>query len=355
MKVAFFVYPSAFQNKGGGEILLEKTEEYLLKNNVEVCRFDIWRDKLEAFDILHVFGSVKECLPLMQVAKARGTKIVLESIFWSDFRRAFNEQGTLRKRVEMVLRHLIKSVFPFFPSGRKKMFEVADLIFPNSHNEAAQISRLFNIPMEKMFVVPNGVDRSFSEARPEAFVDKYGLKDFVLSVGRIEPRKNQLNLIRAMKGIDADLVLIGDTVSGYKWYRDICDKEADKRVHFIDRLSHESGLLASGYAACDTFVLPGWFETPGLAALEAALAGAKVIATDGGSTKEYFQDKVFYIDPSKPEDIKNKIIRALNMSKNHELKDLVLENYLWDGIAKRTIEGYKRVLGKRQEARGDSR
>ena len=344
MKVAFFVYPSAFQNKGGGEILLEKTEEYLLKSNVEVKRFDTWKDKITDFDILHVFGSVKECLPLMQVAKDRGTKVVLESIFWSDFRRAFNEQGSFLKKMEMILRHGVKVILPFFPSGRKKMFEVADLIFPNSQNEAIQISRLFNIPIQKMFVVPNGVDRAFLNAQPEAFVNKYGLKDFVLSVGRIEPRKNQLNLIRAMREVNADLVLIGNTVSGYEWYRDLCEKEANNRIHFIDRLSHESDMLASAYAACDTFVLPGWFETPGLAALEAGLAGAKVVATVGGSTKEYFKDNVLYIEPHKPDDIKQKVKTALRTPKSSCLKDMVMQEYLWEETAKITIEGYSSIL-----------
>ena len=348
MKVAFFVYPSAFQNKGGGEILLEKTEEYLLKSNVEVRRFDTWTDKITDFDILHVFGSVKECLPLMQVAKDRGTKVVLEPIFWTDFRRALHEQGSFLKKIEMILRHGVKVALPFFPSGRKKMFEVSDLIFPNSQNEALQISRLFNIPIQKMFVVPNGVDGAFSKAKPEAFVSKYKLKDFVLSVGRIEPRKNQLNLIKAMKNIDADLVLIGDTVSGYEWYRELCSKESNGRVHFIDRLFHESDLLASAYAACDTFVLPGWFETPGLAALEAALAGAKVVATIGGSTKEYFKDNVLYIEPHKPEDIKLKVETSLKSQKSSCLKDMVMREYLWEETAKVTIEGYEKVIGERQ-------
>ena len=107
IKAAFFVYPSAFQNKGGGEILLEKIEQYVAKKGVEVKRFDMWRDKLEDFDILHVFGSVKECLPLMEVARTRGVKVVLESIFWSDFRRAFHEEGSTATKIEMVLRHMI--------------------------------------------------------------------------------------------------------------------------------------------------------------------------------------------------------------------------------------------------------
>ncbi len=346
MKVAFFVYPSAFQNRGGGEILLEKTEEYLLKKGVDIGRFDMWSDSIADFDILHVFGSVKDCLALMQVASSRGVKVVLESIFWSDLRRAFYEEAGTLKRAEMIARHLVKSLIPAFPSSRRKMFTVSDIIFPNSENEAKQISRLFAVPMDKMFVVPNGVDKAFADATPEAFLEKYGLEDFVLSVGRIEPRKNQLNLIRAMKGIDRDLVLIGDIVSGYEWYHKRCMEEADHHVHFIKAFDHRSDLLRSAYAACDLFVLPGWFETPGLAALEAALAGAKVVATDGGSTREYFHDKVDYIRPNDPADIRDKIRKALDRGKDNELRELVRGSYTWDKVAEKIIEGYAMVLKK---------
>ncbi len=346
MRIAFFVYPSAFQNKGGGEILLEKTEEYLLKAGIEVVRFDTWGDRIEDFDILHVFGSVKECLPLMQVAKARGVKVVLESIFWSDFRRAFYETGSGKKKMEMVMRHAVKVALPFFASARKKMFEISDLIFPNSENEAIQISRLFAVNKKKMFVVPNGVDSSFARAQSELFISKFKFEDFVLSVGRIEPRKNLLNLIKAVKDIDRDLVVIGEPVSGYEWYYDKCKAEAGSNVRFLGGIEHESELLMSAYAACDSFVLPGWFETPGLAALEAALAGAKVIATKGGSTREYFKNKVLYIKPEKPKDIKKKLSKALSCPKKEELKNLVMGSYTWEKVAQRMIEGYNKVLGK---------
>jgi len=43
-------------------------------------------------------------------------------------------------------------------------------------------------------------------------------------------------------------------------------------------------MLASAYAACDVFVLPSMFETPGIAALEAGLAGAKIVITKYGGT-----------------------------------------------------------------------
>ena len=48
--------------------------------------------------------------------------------------------------------------------------------------------------------------------------------------------------------------------------------------------------LASAYAAARVFALPSWFETPGLAALEAGLAGCAVAITPYGSTRDYFGD-----------------------------------------------------------------
>ncbi|MBF0215744.1 MAG: glycosyltransferase [Candidatus Omnitrophica bacterium] len=341
LKVAFFVYPSAFQNKGGGEILLENLEKYLKLAGVDVRRFDTWNDKIEDYSILHVFGAVKECLPLMRVGRSRGVKVVLESIFWSDYRRAFCEEGTFIKKAEEVIRHTLKVLCPVFPSGRKKMFDTADVIIPNSEGEAAQISRLFGIPRDKMRVVANGVDKVFFAAEPEIFIKSYGISDFILSVGRIEPRKNQLNLIRAVKGSGRELVLIGEAVSGYEWYMEACRKEAGENVRFLGRLDHGSGMLRSAYAACGVFVLPAWFETPGLAALEAGLAGAKLAVTDGGSTREYFKDMALYLRPDSPDDIRDKIETAFRSPKTDLLRQYIMSDLTWEKIALKTAHVYK--------------
>lgn len=347
MKIAFFVYPSAFQNKGGGEILLEKSEEFLSKiPDVQIKRFDTWKDKIEDFDILHVFGSVKDCLNLMHVAKSRDVKVVLESIFWSDFRRAIFEHGTLLKKIEMVARQAMKYIWPTFPSSRRKMFQVSDMIVPNSKSEAIQISRFFSIPKEKMFVVPNGVDKEFAFISKDAFVQMYSLENFILYVGRIEPRKNQLNLIKAMKGIDKKLVLIGDAVSGYEEYYEECKRSARDNVHFLGGMKHDDSLLKSAYAACEVFVLPGWFETPGLAALEAGIAGAKLVVTSGGSTKDYFGEHVLYIDPSSVSDINTKIIESLKKEKTKDLSEYIKNLFTWEKVADEMVKGYKKVLGK---------
>jgi glycosyltransferase involved in cell wall biosynthesis len=344
MKLAYYVYPVAFQSPGGGEIALLKTKEYIEKEGVPVRLLDPWNDKLKSFDILHTFGSVKDCLRMMETAKEVGIKNVLSTICWYSLKSAWGSYPSFKTRSISVARHLAKSLLPFLPSERKRMMEISDLLLPNSQTEADQLKRFFRIPEEKIRIIPNGVDPKFEDARPEPFIEKYGLKDFILIVGRIEPRKNQLNVIRALKGIRQPVVIIGDYVTAYKDYYNACRREADKNVHFLGGLPHDSNLLSSAYAACNTFLLATWLETPGLAALEAGLAGAKVVITDQGATYEYFNDFAAYVRPDNPVGIRKVTLAVFERSKDAQLKQRIQKNYLWSVVAQKTIQAYREIL-----------
>jgi len=344
MRIAFYVYPVAFQTPGGGEIALLKTKEYLEKEGVQVTLFNPWKDKLSSFDILHTFGSVKDSLQMMEAAKRVGVKNVLSTICWYSFKSSWLMHLAWRERMGPVSRHLLKIFFPYVPSQRKRMMQISDAVIPNSRSEAKQLRRFFNVPSGKITVIHNGTDQTFADANPDEFYVRYGLSDFVLCVGRIEPRKNQLNVIKALKGIHKPVVFIGDYVSQFKSYYELCKREADKNMHFLGPLPHDSSLLASSYAACNTFLLATWLETPGLAALEAALAGAKVVITDQGATKEYFSDLVTYVKPHKPDEIRKKLVIALDAQKNTSLKEYIKKKFLWSSAAKKMIKVYEGLL-----------
>ncbi len=344
MKIAFYSYPSAFQNPGGGEVQLLKTKQALENKGVTVKLFDQWQDKLESFDILHVFGSVKDCLGLISSAKNKKVKIVLSTIFWSSFRRAFFESNDFKARLELSLRHLAKLCFPYFPSTRRKLMLLSDILLPNSRVESDQLMQLFGMPKEKIFVVPNGVDERFASANKEQFSKKYGFRDFILTVGRIEPRKNQLNLIRAVNTLNYHLVIIGNPVSDYPDYYKACKEIAGKNIHFLEGLDHEDQMFSSAYAACSVFVAPGWFETPSLAALEAGLCGARLALTSEGCTKEYFLGHAEYFDPADKQDIAAAIKKAYSRDKDESLKQYIQRYYTWDKVAESTIAAYEKVL-----------
>ena len=343
MTIYFYVYPSAFQNPGGGEVQLMKTREYLEKRGLEVRLYDPWKDKLKKGDLLHVFGSVKYCYGLVRTAKEAGVKVLLSTISWFDWRSALHTYPDARQRTLNVVRHIAKTCFSWVPSLRKSMMAESDLLLPNSRAEADQLVRYFGMKREKIAVIPNGVDAAFQQTDPKPFIECYGVKDFFLCVGRIEPRKNQLALIRAHRGLEKPLVIIGEAVSRYRDYEAHCRKEAARNVNFIGCLPMDSPMLRSAYAACGSFVLPSWFETPGLAALEAGLAGAKIVITEGGSTWEYFQTMASYVDPSRVSDIRRKMEEPSSVHRNGRLQNHIRENFLWEKVAEKVADCYTRL------------
>ena len=180
MAIYFYVYPSAFQNPGGGEVQLLKTKEYLEKRGLEIHFYDQWKDRLRAGDLLHVFGSSKYCYDLMRTAKEVGARVILSTICWSDWRSALCTYPKMSQRGLNLVRHFAKVFFPWVPSLRKATMQVSDLLFPNSEAEADQLVRYYGVKREKMVVIPNGVDAHYEKADPKPFQDRYGLSDFFL-------------------------------------------------------------------------------------------------------------------------------------------------------------------------------
>ena len=170
---------------------------------------------------------------------------------------------------------------------------------PNSHAEARQLTALFGVNPERLAVVPNGVLRTFRGASPALFRERFGDGEFVLFVGRVEPRKNTLGLIRAVRSLGLPPGRSGRSPAGVPRLPRAVSAEGGDAVAWLAATDHEDPLLASAYAAARVLALPSWFETPGLAALEAALAGTAVVITPFGSTREYFGDRVLYARPDR--------------------------------------------------------
>ena len=109
-------------------------------------------------------------------------------------------------------------------------------------------------------------------------------------------------------------------------------------------LDHHDPLLASAYAAARVFALPSWFETPGLAALEAGLAGCAVAITPFGSTREYFGDLV-RVCPTRPAEPRfgEPLRNAGKTAPTPGLSRWVATHYLWPNVAQITAEVYDQV------------
>ena len=290
MKVLFATYPMAFHTPGGGEIQLLAYNKHLPAHGVDVTLFDPWNPRFLEHDVVHFFSCVGGSVHFCNFVKQLGLPLVVSSSLW----------------VTEETKHL-------YPIGEiHHQFSLADRVVANSDIECDTLARIFDLPRERFATVLNGVEESFYETvSPDLFRSEFEIRDrFVLNVGNIEPRKNQLALAKAMKSFpELKLVLIGHQRDPE--YATACFAEGGDQLIYAGTLHHSSPALRSAYAACEAFVLPSTLETPGLAALEAHAAGARIAVTKVGSTAEYFGGYVAYLDPSDVSSIVQSIHDAL--------------------------------------------
>jgi len=190
--------------------------------------------------------------------------------------------------------------------------------------------------IEKQYVVvPNGVNVS-------EFSSEGGNRSIVLCVSRIEGRKNQINLIRAMNGTGLHLYLVGMPALNQPSYYRLCRKLAGENIHFTGYVSFEQ--LLGYYRQSRVHVLPSWFETTGLSSLEAAKMGCNVVISDRGDVRSYFKDDAWYCDPANPDSIREAVMEAYEAPFNKTLAHRVGNEYTWENAARETIKGYRKAL-----------
>lgn len=323
MRVLFETYPWAFVTAGGGECQLRKYAEHLPNHGIEVVLFDHWRPDL-AVDAVHFFSCVGGSVHFCNYMKQRGLPLIVSSSLWID--------------------DVTSSFYPV--DEIRAQLSLADIVVPNSTMEADQLARILNLPADQFMPVMNGVDARFGGPHDAArFRRSFGIEGaFVLNVANVEARKNQLNLVRALAKDGLQLVMIGHVREAA--YAEQVHAEGGARVRFLGPLDHDDALLASAYAACSVFALPSTCETPGLAALEAAAAGAPLAVTKVGSAREYFGDKCHYVDPVDPVDISRGVDAALTAGRRADLSEQIVTAFAWPKVTTRLPAVYRAAIAR---------
>lgn len=332
MKVLLQNRSNFLKSVAGDSIQLTKTKEHLGKLGVQIRISSETELDLQWYDLAHLFNimPVEETYRQYQNVRHNNKKFVLSTIYWdpTEFLTVSGQNKTFGEWWERTM--------PL----RREVLQEAALILPNSTMEYEILKKNFG-ELPPASIIPNAADVIFAAAKPDRFFQKYRIKNFLLSVGRICQRKNQLMLIRAARELKLPLVLIGPINDGL-YYRDCRRESAGHKVTFIDSLTPVE--LASAYAAAKVHALVSWYDTPGLASLEAALAGCRIVSTDRGSAREYFGDLAYYCDPGNKESICKAIRNAWNSTNDNQLKEIILRNYTWEKAAFKTFQAYQAVL-----------
>jgi len=318
VRVLFSTYPWAFELPGGGEIQLQKYAEYLPVHGVDVQLHDIWRANLAEVALVHFFSCIGGSVHYCNHVRQRGLPLVVSSSLW------ITPQTADQYPIDEI----------------RAQLSLADVVVTNSDTESDLLANVLALPRDRFKAVMNGFDSRFLRPPdPELFRTSFGITGpFILNVGNIEPRKNQLALVRALAGHPLPLVLIGRQRDGT--YASTVFSEGGEKLRYLGALDHSDPRLASAFAACAAFVLPSTLETPGLAALEAAAAGAPVVVTSEGSTRDYFGSYAEYVDPCNPQDIRRGMESALTRGRLPNLKDRVRQ-FSWPEVTRELLAVYQ--------------
>lgn len=365
MRILFQSRKSLFEAPGGDTIQLHKTKEYLEKLGLQIdISIDLEPD-LSKYDMVHIFNLMRGQETLLQVlnAKKQNKKVALSTIYglYTEFDQ--NARGGIVQKifrflnpyqieyVKVAARAIFGGEFHWgtcavlfrgYYRTLKKICENVDVFLPNSNSEMQRIIDDFNLKNPSFVNVPNAVDLALF--KDDAVVNsKYlHLEGCVLSAARIEGRKCQLELVRALKGSSYKLVLVGKAAKHHQKYYDMVKQEAGSNVVFIEHLSQEE--LVQLYKVCKVHALVSWMETPGLSSLEAGIMGSNIVITEKGDTRDYFEDMAFYCEPDSVQSIKMAIDKAYASPSNKELKAKIINNYTWENTAKATLLGYSKII-----------
>jgi glycosyltransferase involved in cell wall biosynthesis len=197
-----------------------------------------------------------------------------------------------------------------------------------SERTKSDLVELYGVSPGRVVVTPNGVDPAFS---PGA-----GAHDYVLSVGAIQHRKNQLAALAAADEVGLPLVVVGP--------------EKDPRVA---RELRRRGARLEGYvdasrltelyrgAAC--LVQSSRHEGFGLPVVEAMASGTPVVAVPDPALREVAGDAAIVVGE---DELADGIRRAL--ADRERLAAAGLERaraFTWLASAERTLAVYREILG----------
>ncbi len=246
----------------------------------------------------------------------------------------------------------------------------ADQIIAATPAELAQLQWLYRADVSRVTVIPPGVDLEHFYPRPAAEAKaRLGIdpkNKLLLFVGRIEPLKGVETLFQALARLrdlgvcectELYLAIIGGDPS---------DGPADgnEEMERLKALRRELGLadlvtflgardqdaLPDYYAAAEAVIMPSYYESFGMVALEAMACGTPVIASEVGGLAFLVKDGEtgFHVPDRDPELLADRICQIITdpllRAELGEQAAAYARGYAWPLIADKIVGVYEAML-----------
>jgi len=320
---------------------------------------------VRAFDFVHVFNiqNPADGLTRIRTARRAGKPVALSTIYWdvrplhsmpetAQYHRSALVRAAARISPKLALGVLNARRASRVSRAAREMAELSDVLLPNSVAELEILIAQLDYPeaRAKACVVVNGV--SMASPQPAPHVERLLRElpaEYVLEVGRIEPCKGQIRLVRALESApELPIVIIG-AGSDSSYGRDL-DQAARQRgnTFIVGPVPHAQ--LPTFYERARVHALPSMRESPGLVTMEAAHHGANCVVGIHAPVQEYFGSLAWVCDPTAEDSIRAAVTGAWRAPRDGALGRRVRDTFSWDVAAGQTRDAYLRVAAARSKA-----
>ena len=258
----------------------------------------------------------------------------------------------------------------------KTAYQNADGIIAVSNSMREDVHTLYDIPYDRIEVIPNGIDTS--EYRPTYDPDLLRAYDidpnrpFILFVGRITRQKGILHLVRAIRHLTSEVQVvlcagapdtpeIGDEMK--QLVEQAC-RETSRDIIWIADMLPRSEIIVL-YSHAEVFVCPSVYEPFGIINLEAMACETPVVASAVGGIPSVVRDGETGLlvkfdargdtnfEPVDAEQYARDLAEAVDslLSDPDKMKKMgsaararVEANFAWQAIARRTLDFYQNIL-----------
>lgn len=376
MKVLIKGKIGLLESGGGDRVQIENTARELRLLGVEVDISSRIKEDCSEYDLVHVFQLDWTPEVYLHAINAKKYKkpLVLSPIHHSveevkkfddeyvfDFRRVasiFFKNQFKRDTLKNVYKSLLDlrkayptvlSVIIGLQNMQRRALKMADAVLVQTDLEAQDLKLTYDVSIHTKKVI-NGVGEQFYNLSAIDEDDNLlDFNDYIICVGRIEARKNQIHIIEAVKkirkdtGKDLKLVFLGrkSTLKHFEYIKrfDALVEENDW-INYISEVPYKD--IPKYLKFAKVGVSASWFETTGLTSLEALFCGANAVAS-GPRAKEYLGDYVSYCEPDNIESIAKAILKEYNAPRPKNIPEFMLD-YTWENAAKETLDVYNAVL-----------
>jgi starch synthase len=260
----------------------------------------------------------------------------------------------------------------------KTAYENADGVIATSHSMKMAVQDLYQVPSDKIWIIPNGIDvGQYKPTFDAGVLASYHInpaKPFLLFVGRITRQKGIIHLVNAIRYLlpGIQVVLCAGASDTQEIGQEMAErvKEAQREVQngiiWIDQWVPRARLIPL-FSHASVFVCPSIYEPFGIINLEAMACGTPVVASAVGGIPEvvvhgetgllvpFEPMDTNHSEPRDPNQFSKDLATAINRlcqspekirAMGLKSRERVEKHFSWESVARQTLECYRALANK---------